>query len=107
MKKKILTAAFLLATPACITHQEMMPVVVDAARKAMACEPIAVTKVHSYRYEVTGCGQTTWWTCYGHRDDICCERVSDKQRLMRAVILLRHTDKVCEAIGAEVPLLSY
>jgi hypothetical protein len=101
-------ACFALSLWGCAMSHEITPVVVDAARKATACEPIEITALKTSRYEVRGCGQTTYWVCASDEHDLtCCERVDTRARLMKPLFLLTGANKLCDVVGAEVPLMSY
>lgn len=94
----------------CATSHEVTPIVIDAARKAMACEPIEVTALRTQKYEVRGCGQTTYWLCFNpvHSppDYMCCEPVDSKAKLLKLFVLARPQRRVCGQVAADVPLLS-
>jgi hypothetical protein len=91
---------------ACATSSEVTPAVIDAARKTMSCEPVEATALRTLRYEVHGCGQTTYWACAEGSYGMCCERVNSRARALRLIFVSRPANVVCEPVGAEVPLLS-
>jgi hypothetical protein len=99
-------ACLTLMLSACATSTEVTPVVIDAARRAMSCEPIEVTALRTMKYEAHGCGQTTYWVCTEDRFATCCTPVESKEKLLRFFVLLRSDSRVCEAVAADVPFIS-
>jgi hypothetical protein len=99
-------ASLTLFVAACATSTEVTPVVVDAARRAMSCEPIEVTALRTMKYEIRGCGQTTYWVCGQERFNTCCTPVESKQKLLKPIVLTPTDRQVCEPVAADVPFLS-